>query len=346
VRLRFSRLSAAAAAAAFVASAALLASSARAAGPARVAEIGMTVGDLDRSVAFYEDVLGFVKSAEVVELEGDAYERLRGVFPLRMRVARLRLGAEQIELTDYLAPSSRAFPADSRGNDRWFQHIAVVVSDMDRAYEVLRRHGVEHASSGPQTLPHSNPKAGGIRAFYFRDPDGHFLELIEFPRGKGDARWQSNEHLFLGIDHTAIVVADTEASLRFYRDGLGLTVAGGSENSGIEQERLNAVRGARLRITTLRAPRGPGIELLEYLAPRDGRAATADATASDLAHWQTRIATADIESATRSALRNGGATVSPGSIALDDRRLGFARAALVLDPDGHGVEIVEEPVAR
>ncbi len=45
-------------------------------------------------------------------------------------------------------------------------------------------------------------------------------------------------------------------------------MAGTSENHGLEQERLNNVFGARLRITALRAARGPGVELLEYLAPR------------------------------------------------------------------------------
>lgn len=320
-------------------------SDALAASATEVAEIGVTVADLDRSVAFYEGVLGFERVSEV-ELDGEPYERLRGVFPLRMRVARLRLGGETIELTDYLAPASREFPDDSRGNDLWFQHIAIVVADMDRAYAKLRRHRVEHASSGPQTLPGSNPSAGGIRAFYFRDPDGHFLELIEFPAGKGEPRWQSNDGLFLGIDHTAIVVADTDASLRFYRDGLGLRVVGGSENFGIEQERLNAVRGARLRITVLRATKGPGIELLEYLTPEGGRPAPPDLRASDIVHWQTRISTLDLDAAKRSALDGGATLVSPAIVRTTDAALGFAAAVLIRDPDGHGLEIVERASTR
>jgi catechol 2,3-dioxygenase-like lactoylglutathione lyase family enzyme len=314
-----------------------------------VTEIGFTVADLDRSVAFYTQVLGFERVSEA-ELDGDAYETLLGVFPVRMRVARLRLGSEQIELTDYLAPASRPFPPDSRANDRWFQHIAIVVSDIDRAYALLRKHGVEHASSGPQTLPDWNPNAGGIRAFYFRDPDGHYLELIQFPPGKGEPRWQvptkDRERLFLGIDHTAIVVGDTETSLRFYRDALGMRVAGGSENSGIEQERLNAVRGAHLRITTLRATRGPGVELLEYLAPRDGRASASDSRASDLAYWQTRLTVEHLAGVANEVGAAGAAVVSGGIVDIPDASLGFGRGVLLLDPDGHGVEIVESEGAR
>src|SRR5207245_9929032 len=110
-----------------------------------------------------------------------------------------------------------------------------------------------------------------------KDPDVHPVELLAFPEGKGAAKWhKTSDRLFLGIDHTAIAVSDTESSLKFYRDVLGLRVAGESENYGTEQEHLNNVFGARLRITALRAASRPGIESLEYLATRDGRPITAD----------------------------------------------------------------------
>jgi catechol 2,3-dioxygenase-like lactoylglutathione lyase family enzyme len=314
------------------------------AAPARVVAVGpvgITVSDMDRAVEFYRRVLDF----EVVsdhELAGEEVEHLRGVFASRLRVVRMRLGDEEIELTDYLAPRSREFPGDSRGNDRWFQHVAIIVSDMDSAYARLRRFGVEHASSGPQRIPDWNRAAAGIRAFYFRDPDGHFLEVLWFPPGKGGAKWHRRDgRLFLGIDHTAIVVRDTDESLAFYRDVLGFEVAGASENHGPEQERLNGVFGARLRITSVRAASGPAIEFLEYLAPRDGRPYPADARTSDLLHWQTRLVVRSLD-ATADALRGHGATfVSPGPVALPDDRLGFTQGLIVRDPDGHAMEVVQ-----
>ncbi|MGH9649388.1 MAG: VOC family protein, partial [Terriglobales bacterium] len=204
-----------------------------------VDSVSMTVSEMDRAVAFYSGVLTFEKVSDV-EVAGDAYEHLQGVFGLRIRVVRMRLGGEFIELAEYLAPQSRPIPVTSRSNDRWFQHVAIIVSNMDRAYRILREHKVEHASSGPQRLPDWNPNAGGIWAFYFKDPDGHPLEILQFPTGKGDAKWHKpTDKLFLGIDHTAIVVGDTEASVKFYRDLLGFRVAGESENYGTEQEHLN-----------------------------------------------------------------------------------------------------------
>jgi catechol 2,3-dioxygenase-like lactoylglutathione lyase family enzyme len=206
---------------------------------------------------------------------------------------------------------------------------------------------VEHASTGPQRLPDWNRQAGGIRAFYFRDPDGHFLEVLQFPGDKGDPRWRRpvGGALFLGIDHTAIVVADTDASLRLYRDALGMKVAGESENHGTEQEHLNNVFGARLRITALRAPRGPGIELLEYLAPRDGRPAPDDLRANDLAHWQTRLVLAGGAAAAVAAEETrarGARWVSPGWVALRQDESGFKARLLLRDPDGHALELARD----
>jgi catechol 2,3-dioxygenase-like lactoylglutathione lyase family enzyme len=307
--------------------------------------VGLTVSDIDRSVEFFSQVLSFEKVSEV-EVTGDDYEQLQGVFGLRMRVVRMRLGSEFIELTEYLAPRGRPIPVDARSNDRWFQHIAIITSDMERAYQWLRQHKVTHASTGPQRLPDWNPKAGGIKAFYFKDPDGHALEILQFPAGKGDAKWrqlaqQDAGRLFLGIDHTAIVVSDTEASLRFYRDVLGLQVAGTSENSGPEQERLNNIFGARLRITSLRTAAGPGIEFLEYLAPRDGRPAPLDAKANDLWHWQTKLVAHDLTTAAQSVQQGKSALISPGIVQLTEPVLGFKRGLLVRDPDGHAMQLIE-----
>ncbi len=254
----------------------------------------------------------------------------------------MKLGSESIELLQFLAPKGRPIPVDSRSNDVWFQHIAIIVSDMDRAYAVLRRNKVEHASSGPQRLPDWNKNAGGIKAFYFKDPDEHPVEILQFPEGKGDPRWQhAGDRLFLGIDHTAIVVSDTDASLRFYRDLLGLRIAGASENYGTEQEHLNNVFGARLRITALRAPTGPGIELLEYLSPRNGRAIPVDEHANDLVHRETQLEAENPDAATeplRTAKTN---FISDGLVSFSGPSLGFTRGFVVRDPDGHAISIVQ-----
>src|SRR6266849_9541328 len=305
-----------------------------------VESIGMTVSDMDRSVAFYS-ALAFQKVSDI-EVLGEQYEHLEGVFGARMRIVRMQLGNEFVDLTEYLAPRGRPIPADSRSNDLWFQHIAIVVRDMDQAFEKLRAVKVQFVSTGPQTLPPSIPAAAGIKAFYFRDPDQHNLEVIYFPSGKGDPRWQEKtDKLFLGIDHTAIGIANTEASLHFYRDLLGFRKAGESENFGTEQEHLNQVLGAHLQITGMRAASGPGIEFLEYLAPRDGRARPADLHANDIVHWQTMITTDDVDLMAKK-LRDGHVHfVSSGVVAMPKDKAGFSKGVLVSDPDGHDVLLIQ-----
>ncbi len=305
-----------------------------------VESVGMTVSDMDRSAAFYS-ALAFKKVSDV-EVLGEQYEHLEGVFGARMRVVRMQLGNEYLDLTEYLAPRGRPIPADSRSNDLWFQHIAIVVRDMDQAFEKLRALKVQFVSTGPQTLPPSIKAAAGIKAFYFRDPDQHNLEIIYFPPGKGDPRWQEKtDKLFLGIDHTAIGISNTDAGLKFYRDLLGLRKAGESENFGTEQEHLNQVFGAHLRITGMRAASGPGIEFLEYLTPRDGRVRPADVHANDIVHWQTMIATDDVDLVAKKLRDAHVRFVSPGVVAMPKDKAGFSKAALVSDPDGHDVLLIQ-----
>jgi catechol 2,3-dioxygenase-like lactoylglutathione lyase family enzyme len=305
-----------------------------------VESVGMTVSDMDQAIAFYSQVLSFKKVSDV-EVLGTEYEQLQGLFGVRMRVVKLQLGEEILELTEYLTPKGKPIPIDSRSHDRWFQHIAIVVSDMDKAYQHLRKHKVQHTSTAPQRIPDWNKAAAGIRAFYFKDPDGHNLELIYFPPGKGNPKWQKpTNQLFLGIDHTAIVVSNTANSLRFYRDLLGLKVAGESMNYGIEQAHLNNVEGARLHISGLRAPTGVGVEFLEYLAPRDGRSRPDNARPNDLLHWQTTLVVNDAKAIAQRLKRSQ--LVSPNVVKIPGQTLGFKQGVLVRDPDGHVMRLVEK----
>jgi len=121
-----------------------------------------------------------------------------------------------------------------------------------------------------------------------------------------------------------------------------MRVAGGSDNYGTEQEHLNNVFGAHLRIRALRGANGPGIELLEYLAPRDGRALPTDEHANDVVHRQTVLRTYDANAMARQLGVSQVTFVSSGVIGNQNTELGFAKAFVVRDPDGHAVELEEK----
>jgi len=122
---------------------------------------------------------------------------------------------------------------------------------------------------------------------------------------------------------------------------MGMRIAAESENYGTEQEHLNNVLGAHLRITSLRVSAGPGIELLEYLAPRDGSPFPADEHANDIVHRQTVVVTNHAGVAAQQFCDVRTKFVSSGVVAESDGLVGFHKAFLVRDPDGHAV-LVEE----
>jgi catechol 2,3-dioxygenase-like lactoylglutathione lyase family enzyme len=307
----------------------------------RVGPVVMTVGDMERSVEFYTRVLMFEKQADV-QRSGREIDELYGVHHAQVRAVDLKLGSETIELLQFIGTVGAPIPPDARSNDLSFQHVAIIVSDMNRAYTVLRQNNVQHISPYPQKLPDWNPNAAGIKAFYFHDPDGHPLEILQLPPNKGDPKWHvSNGRLFLGIDHTAIAVSSTDTSLAFYRNLLGLHVVGESDNYGFEQEHLNNVFGAHLRITSLRGQSGIGVELLEYITPRDGHAAPANASAADISHHETVLLVDNIAGVNAVVPSAKNHSILVNQISGSELLFDASQAELIPDPDGHQLLLLQ-----
>lgn len=318
--------------------ASILGCSAMAQSALKLEKVSITVSSLEKVLPFYEEVLSFQKISEY-QWEGEALQRFTGLQEegLKAQIALLQLGSDQIELVEFIGESRQlSLPPDSKSNDLWFQHIAIVVKDMEKAYQHLRLHKVTFVSSSPQQLPEYLPEAAGISAFYFRDPDGHNLELIHFPKGRENPKWQQqNDQVFLGIDHTAIGIEDTDASQAFYETILGLKIKGESENYGTEQEHLNQVFGAHLMITGLAAREGYGLEFLDYLAPPGGRPYPVDSRPTDLWHWHTTVSVENLDLIYKKLQEARQEFISEGIVQLNGRR-GF----LVRGPDGHALHII------
>lgn len=307
----------------------------------RLERITLTVSDLKRTEVFYHDGLGFEK-VRVSNYDDAPYGHLLGIPHARVRALVMRLGHEEVEF-EQITPAGHSYPADSRSPDLWFQHFAVIVSDMDQAYARLKRVAFKPISSGgPQTLP---PQNGFVKAFKFRDPDGHPLELLYFPPGTGRPVWQERAggKIFLGIDHTAIGVSDTPRSETFYRDLLGMQSAYAVVNSGPTQENLDGTFNAIVQITGLRpqSSEGPGVEFLDYRAPSTGRAARKDTLSSDIAHAHVTVVIVDADQTAKKLSDARVPFVSPGVVTVDPAIHGFSKALMVRDPDGHELMLVQ-----
>jgi catechol 2,3-dioxygenase-like lactoylglutathione lyase family enzyme len=313
----------------------------------RVDMIGFTVADIDREADFFTKVLQFAKVSDF-RVVGSDYDRMEGVFNANMRIVHLQLGEQILELTQYVSPpTGRAIPVPSYGNDEWFEHIAIVVGDMDAVYKIIQENNVRQISAYPITIPPSNPGAAGIKAIKFLDPEGHALELLYFPPGKGDPAWQKpSNKLFLGLSHTAMTVDSTEKGVAFYRDLLGLDVGGVTHNTGTTQEVLDNLFNDTCLVTEMMpASSPPHIEFLDYETPPGGRPMPADTKANDLWHWQTTLVTQDIQAVTDRLRKAGVQFITPDAVTIPQEaqgQLGFRRAVMVRDPAGHAIRLVEE----
>ncbi|MPR33169.1 VOC family protein [Salmonirosea aquatica] len=308
-----------------------------------LSRVALTVKDLSRSLAFYEKTLNFRPMGRYT-IDAFTAGRLFGMPEdgMTVEVAVLSLGDETIELMEFqTSATGDEIPANSRSNDRWFQHLALVVSNMDTAYEHLKMFDIEPISPSPQTLP-GYLEAAGISAFYFKDPDGHVLELIHFPADQGESRWHRRKAgLFLGIDHTAIVVKETAASWPFYQK-LGLKKDSQTKNYGLEQEKLNQVDGARLLITGLRFGEGMGIEFLDFKTPTDGRPFPTTARPNDLIHWHTVVTVEDVGRVFDELMTLGYPLISKSITAVSTLNGEAKHGFLLRDTDGHAVLISEK----
>ena len=220
--------------------------------------IARNVVDLEQAREFYAHALGFVPLGSMVE-DGELAEIL-GVS--KVKSLRMQVGAQQIELTQCFPPGAD-YPRPRRADDIFFQHIAVVTTDIFKACARAAEAGAVPISlGGPQLLPRAS---GGVTAWKFRDPDGHPLEFLTFP----DTTIWPGDALFLGYDHSGIGVANAERSIAFYTD-IGLRMRHRQVNCGPEQERLDGVKNATLDVVAmapLAAP--PHMELLGYHNARE-----------------------------------------------------------------------------
>ena len=302
----------------------------------KIDRITLVVSDLDRAEADY--VTTFDCAVERRDAIEQSLTSVLGVPDAIGRRSLLRLGRERIELLEFTDQMGRAYPCDSTSTDIWFQHMAIVVTDMTAAHGRVMAHPRFRAisRSGPVRLP---AESGGVTAFKFRDHDGHPLELIAFPPSAGPSEWRSraDTELFLGIDHTAIGIGDSAISKRFFSSVFGFSVGSGSENRGSEQAELDDVDGVHVSVTQIAQDLpAPRMELLQYHVG-SRRPIPRDTASNDIAATHSVVHVTSLEATLEALARCGMPVSSDDMMSLE----GGIPAALVSGPDGHRF-LVEE----
>jgi glyoxylase I family protein len=136
---------------------------------------GITVSNLERSLAFWHEVLGFELS-HTAHQKGELAHEITGVERAEIKLAVLKTpGSHKIELLEYLAPADRK-RTSLRPCDVGSVHVALLVDDLDLVLERIAASGWK-AAGNPQTLT-KGPNAGK-RVVYVRDPDGTTIEFMQ-----------------------------------------------------------------------------------------------------------------------------------------------------------------------
>ena len=157
-----------------------------------VDHINLVVSDLERSVDFYTNVLGF-RETQRAELEGEWIETIIGLETVKASVAYVvsPAGQPRLELLQYHSPIGDGFQANSIPNTLGLRHLALSVDNIDSAVQRLREAGTELLSR-PVVVPTDviQHSTGQKILCYFHDPDGVLLELTEYRHNSLDSLWR------------------------------------------------------------------------------------------------------------------------------------------------------------
>lgn len=142
----------------------------------QVHHTSITVSDMDRSLAFYRDLMG-MKVISELDRRGDYPSTVTGIPDAHLRIVYVEGGNYKVELIQYLNPKGN--PQDMSTSNPGIAHLAFEVDDLDGMYRELSSAGVAFRSE-PVEVPGGGPTAG-TRIVYLRDPDNFTIELIQRP---------------------------------------------------------------------------------------------------------------------------------------------------------------------
>ena len=141
----------------------------------RLSHVGLCVADLERSLRFWRDGLGF-RERSCLDVAGAAAETLLGLGDVKLRAVYLERDGLCLELLHFASPGHRGDAAPRPMNELGLTHLSVRVDDLDAALAHLTGCGGRVLAGTHIALP-----AARARAVFVADPDGARIELVEAP---------------------------------------------------------------------------------------------------------------------------------------------------------------------
>ena len=297
------------------------------------------VGDLDKALAFYRDGIGLDVQGTPANAEQNA--PLRNMFglpdaQLRWMVGRpagMRTGVEIVEIK-----RAEGKPLERRMQDPGAFTLILIVRELDPIVARLKTMGAPIVTTGG--VPVDVPFNGRARGIVVKDPDGHFVELVQAPLGEA-APGASN----ITAVRVRLTVEDAGQTMRQYQQlGMAGTMNVMFESSAPVLKMFGMKADAQYRVATMDVPNAPKVEFIDFKGV-DRR--TVRGNIQDPGSTRMQLQVRDVDAAIESLKAAGGAVVSTGGTTVDLPGRGGAttKVAIVRDPNNLFLVLIQTAAA-
>lgn len=265
------------------------------------------VADLEKSLAFYNDLLGATPPPTTPAWGADpALVNFLGVPGAQVRVGNVRIpgSALRVEIVDFKDLERK--PVKPRLQDPGAVRLILIVRNVDTLLSHLKEKGVAVVTAGGAPVAVNTPSKG--RAVVVKDPDGFFVEILQ-PDSLPETTAPAASNV---VDaHFGLTVEDTEKTVRFYRDVLGFQPrTGASFVTDKALSDLMATPGAQARISSAAIP-GSRVEI-EFVEFRGIDRKPIGARIQDPGATRLQLRMKDTDAAVKSLVSAGGTVITTG----------------------------------
>ncbi len=288
------------------------------------------VANLDESVQFYHDVLGLdIDRPPAAFAPNPAIMKLGNTIGAQSRIAVMKIpgagfGVELIEYKDI-----DRVPAHPRFQDPGAGNLAILVKDIDAVVARVKQSGAHVLTAAGRPVDIQGREKG----FFVQDPDGFVVEITQLTPLPPSAAATPGNLFGASVE---IAIADTDQTVKFYRDLLGFQINVGGEFNGNELMAATAgTPGAEFRQSSGQIP-GTSVRLT-FIEFKNIDRKPLNTRVQDPGTALLQLRVRDLDSILKVLKQGGGTVVSTGGEPVS---VGNLRIAIVRDPNNLFLELL------